>query len=113
MLIGTFAIFLINISIGTAILTDHGEIARILVVLFMLCYSTSLGPTPWILVSEILPAKGVSFTSVFDWSTAALLSIGYKPLANLVGDHVMFYFFAASNLLVLFNSLYQEVVKVQ
>ena len=105
LLIGTFTIFLINISIGTAILTDNGGIARFLVVLFMLCYSTSLGPSPWILVGEILPAKGVSFTVAFDWGSAALLAIGYKPLASVVGDHVMFYFFAASNLFVLFNSL--------
>lgn len=91
----------INSLIGTALLTESKEASRYLVVLFVLCYSTSLGPVPWVLVGEILPAKGVSFTVTFDWSTMTLLSFFYKPIANAVGFHTTFYFFSVCNILVI------------
>ena len=86
---------------ATALYTDKKELSRYLVVFFILCYSTSLGPVPWVVVGEILPAKGVSFTVTFDWISITLLSLFYKPVASLLGNHVMFYFFAGCNLFVL------------
>lgn len=80
------------------------QLAQYLSIVFILFYSMSLGPAPWILIGEILPAKGVSFTVAFDWCTTALLSTVYRPLANALGDHTMFYFFAACNLFVAFGS---------
>ena len=69
-------------------------------VAFILCYSCSLGPVPWVLVGEILPAKGVSFTVMFDWIGVTFLSMFYKPIAKELGDHNMFFVFAAFNVSV-------------
>lgn len=100
LLMGTFAISIINITIATSLLTQSTKLAGYLVVLFILCYSSSLGPVPWVLVGEILPAKGVSFTVAFDWTSMTLLSFFYKPIAKVFGDFVMFYFFSACNIFV-------------
>jgi len=91
-----------NISIATCLYTNRVSLAGYLVVLFILFYSTSLGPVPWVLVGEILPAKGVSFTVTFDWIMMTLISLFYKPTAQALGDHVMFYFFSGCNIFVLF-----------
>jgi hypothetical protein len=98
---GTFTISIINILIATSLLTNSTKLAGYLVVLFILCYSSSLGPVPWVLVGEILPAKGVSFTVAFDWTSMTLLSFFYKPIAQVFGNHVMFYFFSGCNIFVL------------
>ena len=74
--------------------------AGILVVLFILCYSCSLGPVPWILVGEMLPAKGVSLAVIVDWVGITTVSMVFKPIADKLGKHVTFYFFAGCNLYV-------------
>ena len=91
-----------NMSIATCLYTGSIRLAGYLVILFILFYSNSLGPVPWVLVGEILPAKGVSFTVAFDWIMMTLISFFYKPTAKALGDHVMFYFFSGCNLFVLF-----------
>ena len=87
--------------------------AGILLVLFVLCYSLSLGPVPWILVGEILPAKGVSVAVIFDWCGFTILSLAFKPAAEAIGRHNMFFIFAGCNLFVCFwNICYRAEILI-
>ncbi len=56
----------------------------------------------WVLLPEILPAKGVSIAVAIDWIGTLAMSLGYKSLSTLVGgDANVFYIFAASCVVVL------------
>jgi len=83
-------------------LAENVEIARYLVISFILCYSTSFGPVPWVLVGEILPAKGVGLTVMMDWTGMTILSLFFKPVAAKLGMHNMFFFFSGCNIFVFF-----------
>lgn len=104
LLAGTTVVLIVNLVIGYSLRTHQGDVARIAVVVFILCYSTSLGPVPWILVGEILPAKGVSFTVAFDWTSVTFLSLAYKPISAAIGQHNTFFVFAAVNLFTIIFS---------
>ncbi len=76
-----------------------------LVILFVMFYSISLGPVPWILVGEILPAKGVSMSVTAEWISSSIVAIGYLHVANAIGRHNTFYIFSCINLAV--NQFYR------
>ncbi len=67
---------------------------------FALCYSLSLGPIGWIIQTDLLPAKGVSFTVTLDWMCVTLLSYFYKFVNERIGAHNTFWIFAGFNLFV-------------
>ncbi len=69
-------------------------------VVFVLFYSASFGAVMWVLVPEILPAKGVSIATGIDWVGTVVVSLVYKPLADLLGNATVFYIFAGGCLTV-------------
>ena len=50
-------------------------LAVALVMLFVLFFEFSLGPIPWIYMSEIMTDKGLSIAVLINWLTTLMLSI--------------------------------------
>ena len=100
---GLVGLIFLDLLAGNALRTGQMEYLKYLLIAFMLCYSIGVGSVGWILLSEILPAKGLSFAITLDWVSFSLMSICYKPLSQRFGHHTMFYFFAGCNIFVLYK----------
>lgn len=63
--------------------------------MFCFGYCVSLGPIAWLYNAEILPAKGVSFSTIFNWVSVVFITLLFPVVNGKFGPHPIFYFFAA------------------
>ncbi|MDQ6659403.1 MAG: MFS transporter [Chloroflexota bacterium] len=66
---------------------------------YIFSFAIGIGPIFSLMDSEIFPTQlrgvGTSISTMFNWSTALLVSITFLSLANLAGKPVTFYIYAA------------------
>ena len=84
----------------------------ILVVLAIACYSMSLAPVVWVVISEIFPnrIRGAAMSvAVFSlWLACAVLTLTFPFLKNSLGSHGTFWlygFICVLGFLVIFKKL--------
>ncbi len=96
------ALFLTVMS--TALLLDNdGEIGDIAAVvclaLYIVAFAISLGPLPYVLMSELFPAAirplGMSLAAATAWGINAVVSLTFLPLIGWIAVSGAFYLFAA------------------
>jgi hypothetical protein len=64
-----------------------------ILLLYMISFSTTIGPATWLYVPEIVPAKIVPFATVFNW-LGCFFAIIILPIINAsLGDYAVFFLF--------------------
>jgi sugar porter (SP) family MFS transporter len=66
------------------------------VVLYIMCFAVSLGPVVWLYIPEIVPAVGVSLTTLMNWvfnfivvQAFSFTSINYSVAENMIGFAIL------------------------
>jgi len=74
-------------------------------IFYMIIYGTSLGPTAWLYVPEIIPAKIVPFAVTFNWIACSICIIVTPIMNSAFGvDYPVFFLFGGITLtLYIFN----------
>jgi len=89
LLVGFTGLIFANFSLAMSAIYKP-EMMPIFAVIFVLCHSSSLGPTSWIYCSEILPPVGVAFTTWIFWLFQAIYSFSFLYLARILGISQVF-----------------------
>jgi sugar porter (SP) family MFS transporter len=107
---GTVGCILALAGIGILFYTETtgGTGIILLICLFMACFAFSIGPTKWVVMSEIFPTKirgrAVAIATVAVWATTGVYSLLYPlvteevlfpRVGETVGIAIVFFFFAA------------------
>lgn len=88
--IGNLGMGLVNITIGIVFIFINswsGSIGMIFFLLniYMIIYGISLGPTVWLYVPEILPAKIVPFATTLNWIACSIAIIVTPIMISATG----------------------------
>ncbi len=100
MLIGNTGAFLGLVAIGLLFATGRTEGIAIVVMmcLFVACFSFSLGPIKWVVMSEIFPTKirgrAVALATLALWMTDVVLNHGFPIIRDRLGVEANFFLFA-------------------
>lgn len=79
---------------------DIGDVATIVcLAIYIIAFAISLGPLPYVLMSELFPAAirplGMSLAAATAWGINAVVSITFLPLVTGIGVSGAFFLFAA------------------
>lgn len=100
MLIGNTGAFLGLVAIGLLFATGRTEGITIIVMmcLFVACFSFSLGPIKWVVMSEIFPTKirgrAVALATLALWMTDVFLNHAFPVIRDRLGVETNFFLFA-------------------
>jgi sugar porter (SP) family MFS transporter len=93
------AISLVVMSVCLLQGSSVGGIATIVCLgIFIVAFAVSLGPLPYVLMSEIFPSAvrplGMAVAAATAWGVNAVVSVSFLPLANAIGMSGAFFVFA-------------------
>jgi SP family sugar porter-like MFS transporter len=99
MLAGCGGLSLLYVGVGSAYYFHvHGFVILLLVAAAIACYSMTLAPVTWVLLSEIFPNKirsvGMSVATTFLWSACFLLTYTFPLLNQSLGSARIFWLYA-------------------
>jgi SP family sugar porter-like MFS transporter len=99
MLAGCGGLALLYLGVGAAYYFHvHGFVILLLVAAAIACYSMTLAPVTWVLLSEIFPNKirsvGMSVATTFLWSACFLLTYTFPILNQSLGSARIFWLYA-------------------
>jgi SP family arabinose:H+ symporter-like MFS transporter len=99
MLAGCAGLALLYVGVGSAYYFHvHGFVILLLVAAAIACYSMTLAPVTWVLLSEIFPNKirsaGMSVATTFLWSACFLLTYTFPILNQSLGSARIFWLYA-------------------
>jgi SP family sugar porter-like MFS transporter len=99
MLAGCGGLALLYVCVGSAYYFHlHGFVILLLVAAAIACYSMTLAPVTWVLLSEIFPNKirsvGMSVATTFLWSACFLLTYTFPILNQSLGSARIFWLYA-------------------
>jgi SP family sugar porter-like MFS transporter len=99
MLAGCGGLALLYVCVGSAYYFHvHGFVILILVAAAIACYSMTLAPVTWVLLSEIFPNKirsvGMSVATTFLWSACFVLTYTFPILNQSLGSARIFWLYA-------------------
>ena len=90
-------ICLLVISIGFFLKNTQGESATVLIVIsliiYMLDFGFSLAPVVWLYIPEIVEPKVVPFSTLANWTSAALVVILFPILESAFGSPAPLFLF--------------------
>lgn len=99
--LGNLGLAICNILIGVVFIFISSWSASItvifgLLIIYMIIYGISLGPTVWLYVPEIIPAKIVPFATTLNWIGCSICII-ITPILNdsFNADYPVFFLFGA------------------
>jgi SP family arabinose:H+ symporter-like MFS transporter len=85
---------LIGMSIGFATGHMHGIIGLLLILAFILCFASCIGPVFWILMAEIFPSRirgiGMSIAVFVQWASDFVVVLLFPSLLKLLGGALTF-----------------------
>jgi MFS transporter, SP family, arabinose:H+ symporter len=99
MLAGCGGLAVIYVGVGSAYYFHvHGFVILLLVATAIACYSMTLAPVTWVLLSEIFPNKirstGMSVATTFLWSACFALTYTFPILNQSLGSARIFWLYA-------------------
>jgi MFS transporter, SP family, xylose:H+ symportor len=100
MLTGCGGLAILYVCVGSAYYFHiHGFAILLLIVAAIACYSMTLAPVTWVLLSEIFPNKirsaGMSVATTFLWSACFVLTYTFPVLNQHLGSARIFWLYAA------------------
>ena len=106
MLAGCGGLAILYVGVGSAYYFHlHGFAILLLVAAAIACYSMTLAPVTWVLLSEIFPNKirsaGMSVATTFLWSACFVLTYTFPILNQSLGSARIFWLYALICLLAL------------
>ena len=99
MLAGCGGLAVLYVGVGAAYYFHvHGFVILLLVAAAIACYSMTLAPVTWVLLSEIFPNKirstGMSVATTFLWSACFVLTYTFPILNQSLGSASIFWLYA-------------------
>jgi MFS transporter, SP family, arabinose:H+ symporter len=99
MLAGCGGLALLYVGVGSSYYFHlHGFVILLLVAAAIACYSMTLAPVTWVLLSEIFPNKirsaGMSVATTFLWSACFLLTYTFPILNQSLGSARIFWLYS-------------------
>jgi SP family sugar porter-like MFS transporter len=99
MLAGCAGLAVLYVGVGAAYYFHvHGFVILLLVAAAIACYSMTLAPVTWVLLSEIFPNKirstGMSVATTFLWSACFVLTYTFPILNQSLGSARIFWLYA-------------------
>jgi SP family sugar porter-like MFS transporter len=99
MLAGCGGLAVLYVGVGSAYYYHlHGFVILLLVAAAIACYSMTLAPVTWVLLSEIFPNKirstGMSIATTFLWSACFVLTYTFPILNQRLGSARIFWLYA-------------------
>src|SRR6202453_5173090 len=99
MLTGCGGLAILYVCVGSAYyLHIHGFAILLLIAAAIACYSMTLAPVTWVLLSEIFPNKirsaGMSVATTFLWSACFVLTYTFPVLNQRLGSARIFWLYA-------------------
>lgn len=86
-----------------------GSLLLLFILGFIASFASSLGPIPWVLISEIFPTKtrgtAMSFSIVILWLGVVLITQFFPVLLSLFGGAFTFWIFMINALILLIFTL--------
>lgn len=106
-IIGNLALSIITFTLGILFVINVSThaigliyAAFVMINLFMVTYSLSLGPVVWPYVPELMPAEYVPYASSMNWIAAAICVIATPYILTAVGSpYPVFFFFGGIELI--------------
>ncbi len=81
---------------------EIGKAAIAAVWLYIACFAFSLGPVPWIVMTEIFPlnvrGRAVSIATMSSWSANLVVSFSFLPLMEAIGASYTYWIYALVSL---------------
>jgi sugar porter (SP) family MFS transporter len=82
---------------------ETGEATVITVWIYIACFAFSLGPVPWIIMTEIFPlnvrGRAVSMATMSSWGSNLIISFSFLPLLEALGAAYTYWIYALVSLL--------------
>jgi sugar porter (SP) family MFS transporter len=82
---------------------ETGKATMITVWLYIACFAFSLGPVPWIIMTEIFPlnvrGRAVSIATMSSWGANLIVSFSFLPLFEAAGAAYTYWLYALVSLL--------------
>jgi sugar porter (SP) family MFS transporter len=82
---------------------ETGEATVITVWIYIACFAFSLGPVPWIIMTEIFPlnvrGRAVSIATMSSWGANLIVSFSFLPLFEAAGAAYTYWLYALVSLL--------------
>ncbi len=105
-LFGNLGLAVVDIGIGVLFIFTSWSISGILIfvllIVYMIIYGISIGPSVWLYVPEIVPAKIVPLATMTNWFGCALCVIFTPPAINAYGNAFPVFFFFGGITIVFF-----------
>ncbi|WP_194777905.1 sugar porter family MFS transporter [Pararhodonellum marinum] len=102
--VGGMAVCLLGVGLCFYFDITQGPWLLIFILGFMACFSSSLGPIPWVIISEIFPTKSrgvaMSFCTVVLWLGVVLITQLTPMLLNSIGGAFTFWLFMFNAMLL-------------
>jgi sugar porter (SP) family MFS transporter len=94
----TISLVILSVSLSVKSLAGVGVAAVACLGCFVVAFAVSLGPLPYVLMSELFPAAvrplGMALAAATAWGTNAVVSLSFLPLLGAVGVAGAFFVFA-------------------
>jgi MFS transporter, SP family, galactose:H+ symporter len=94
----TISLVVLSASLSVKELPGVGIVAVACLGSFIVAFAVSLGPLPYVLMSELFPASvrplGMALAAATAWGTNAVVSLSFLPLLGAVGVAGAFFVFA-------------------
>lgn len=105
--LGVFDLILGVLFIFIQKFNDAFSIVLAILILYMMFYSITIGPTVWLYVPQIIPAKVVPFATVLNWLGGSLCIIILPIVNQSLGQYSIFFIFGGLTLVTaLINVFY-------
>ncbi len=96
LVLGFFLMCTADILVGVFEQQDRNDIARYIVLVFIVAYEFSAGPVLWVYIPEVLNNAGVTLAAVASWIFIIIVSFATPTLQAATGPWI-FYIFAICN----------------
>lgn len=72
----------------------------VILMIYMLIYGLTIGPTVWMYVPEIIPAKMVPFATTLNWIASSFCLIISPIIDESLGSFAVFFIFGGLTLII-------------